>query len=89
MTGTAWQLGAIGVARWRGVRLSTVLRRAGLSRRAVDVMPSGLDPNDVTGGVDLGPVRRPMPVGKALDRSSRARSSSTPAPPSRPAGRCG
>jgi DMSO/TMAO reductase YedYZ molybdopterin-dependent catalytic subunit len=67
VTGTAWQLGAVGVARWRGVRLSTVLRRAGLSGRAVDVMPSGLDPNYVTGGVDLGPVRRPMPVGKALD----------------------
>ncbi|MFI5897687.1 sulfite oxidase [Actinoplanes sp. NPDC051513] len=66
VTGTAWRLGAVGVARWRGVRLSTVLRRAGLSARAVDVMPSGLDPNYVTGGVDLGPVRRPMPVGKAL-----------------------
>jgi DMSO/TMAO reductase YedYZ molybdopterin-dependent catalytic subunit len=66
VTGTAWQLGAVGVAQWRGVRLSTVLRRAGLSSRAVDVMPSGLDPNYVTGGVDLGPVRRPMPVGKAL-----------------------
>jgi len=66
VTGTAWTLGAVGVARWRGVRLSTVLRRAGLSGRAVDVMPSGLDPNYVTGGVDLGPVRRPMPVGKAL-----------------------
>jgi DMSO/TMAO reductase YedYZ molybdopterin-dependent catalytic subunit len=66
VTGTAWQLGAVGVARWRGVRLSTVLRRAGLSNRAVDVMPAGLDPNYVTGGVDLGPVRRPMPVAKAL-----------------------
>jgi DMSO/TMAO reductase YedYZ molybdopterin-dependent catalytic subunit len=67
VSGTAWRLGAVGVARWRGVRLSTVLRRAGLSHRAVDVMASGLDPNYVTGGVDLGPVRRPMPVRKALD----------------------
>jgi DMSO/TMAO reductase YedYZ molybdopterin-dependent catalytic subunit len=66
VTGTAWRLGAVGVARWRGVRLSTVLRLAGLGRQAVDVMPSGLDPNYVTGGVDLGPVRRPMPVRKAL-----------------------
>jgi DMSO/TMAO reductase YedYZ molybdopterin-dependent catalytic subunit len=66
VTGTAWGLGAVGVARWRGVRLSTVLRLAGLSGRAIDVMPSGLDPDYVTGGVDLGPVRRPMPVGKAL-----------------------
>ncbi|MBM2616560.1 sulfite oxidase [Actinoplanes sp. LDG1-06] len=67
VSGTAWGLGAVGVARWRGVRLSTVLRRAGLTSRAVDVQASGLDPNYVTGGVDLGPVRRPLPVRKALD----------------------
>jgi DMSO/TMAO reductase YedYZ molybdopterin-dependent catalytic subunit len=66
VSGTAWKLGAIGVARWRGVRLSTVLRRAGLGRNAVDLMPTGLDPNYVTGGVDLGPVRRPLPLRKAL-----------------------
>ncbi|WP_232345108.1 sulfite oxidase [Actinoplanes awajinensis] len=67
VSGTAWGLGAVGVARWRGVRLSTVLRRAGLRRDALDVQPSGLDPHYVTGGVDLGPVRRPMPLAKALD----------------------
>lgn len=66
VSGTAWQLGAIGVARWRGVRLSTLLHHAGLSPAAVDVQPVGLDPNYVTGGVDLGPVRRPLPVAKAL-----------------------
>jgi DMSO/TMAO reductase YedYZ molybdopterin-dependent catalytic subunit len=44
-----------------------VLRRAGLTRAAVDVLPTGLDPNFVSGGVDLGPVRRPLPVAKALD----------------------
>jgi DMSO/TMAO reductase YedYZ molybdopterin-dependent catalytic subunit len=67
VTGTAWKLGAVGVARWRGVRLSTVLRRAGLRRSAVDLMPIGLDPHYVADGVDLGPVRRPLPVAKALD----------------------
>ncbi|WP_211275614.1 sulfite oxidase [Actinoplanes rectilineatus] len=67
VSGTAWQLGAVGVARWRGVRLSTVLRHAGISRAAVDVQPSGLDANFVSGGVDLGPVRRPFPVAKAFD----------------------
>jgi DMSO/TMAO reductase YedYZ molybdopterin-dependent catalytic subunit len=66
VSGTVWKLGAVGVARWRGVRLSTVLRHAGLNRKAVDIMPSGLDPNYVTGGVDLGPVRRPLPIRKAL-----------------------
>ncbi|MEV4316848.1 sulfite oxidase [Actinocrispum sp. NPDC049592] len=67
VTGTAWHLGAIGVARWRGVRLSTVLAKAGISRRAVDVLPEGLDPDYVTGGVNLGKVRRPLPVAKALE----------------------
>jgi DMSO/TMAO reductase YedYZ molybdopterin-dependent catalytic subunit len=66
-SGTQWKLGAIGVAHWRGVRLREVLERAGLRRDAVDVMPAGLDPNYVAGGVDYGHVRRPLPVGKALD----------------------
>ncbi|WP_405096633.1 sulfite oxidase [Micromonospora sp. NBC_01412] len=65
--GVAWGLGGVGVAHWRGVRLSTVLRRAGLTGAAVDVMPEGLDPEYVTGGVNLGRVRRPLPIGKALD----------------------
>src|SRR2546423_13920082 len=34
VSGTAWKLGAVGVARWRGVRLATVLARAGLTRGA-------------------------------------------------------
>jgi DMSO/TMAO reductase YedYZ molybdopterin-dependent catalytic subunit len=67
VSGTAWKLGAVGVARWRGVRLSTVLRHAGLTPDAVDVLPQGLDGDFVTGGVNLGPVRRPLPIGKALD----------------------
>ncbi|WP_405626627.1 sulfite oxidase [Streptomyces sp. NBC_00016] len=68
VSGTAWTLGAIGTARWRGVRLADVLRRAGISRHAVDVLPRGLDPDYVTAdGTDLGRVRRPLPVSKALD----------------------
>lgn len=62
-SGTQWRLGAIGVARWRGVPLREVLDRAGISRRAVDVMPEGLD---APVGAN-GHVRRPLPVGKALD----------------------
>ncbi|OQR63882.1 sulfite oxidase [Streptomyces maremycinicus] len=68
VSGTAWTLGAIGTARWHGVRLADVLRRAGLSRHAVDVLPRGLDADYVTAdGTDLGRVRRPLPVSKALD----------------------
>jgi DMSO/TMAO reductase YedYZ molybdopterin-dependent catalytic subunit len=33
----------------------------------VDVLPQGLDPDYVTGGVNLGKVRRPLPIAKALD----------------------
>ncbi len=67
VSGTAWTLGAIGAAQWRGVRLRDVLHRAGVSSSAVDVMPRGLDDEYVTGGVNLGRVRRPLPVSKALD----------------------
>jgi DMSO/TMAO reductase YedYZ molybdopterin-dependent catalytic subunit len=66
-SGTAWRLGGVGVARWRGVPLAEVLDRAGLRRAAVDVMPAGLDDPFVSGGVDLGRVRRPLPLAKALD----------------------
>lgn len=67
VSGTAWTLGAIGVARWRGVRLADVLRRAGLAHDAVDVQPRGLDAEYVSGGESLGRVRRPLPLAKALD----------------------
>ncbi|MEV5163049.1 sulfite oxidase [Streptomyces werraensis] len=66
VSGTPWGLGAIGVASWRGVALSTVLRRAGLSPYAVDVQPRGLDAEYVSGGESLGRVRRPLPLSKAL-----------------------
>jgi len=65
--GTPWLLGAIGVAAWRGVPLPIILERSGITPQAVDVMPYGLDPAFVTGGVNYGQVRRPIPVAKALD----------------------
>ncbi|MFB6779325.1 sulfite oxidase [Streptomyces sp. NPDC056352] len=67
VSGTAWTLGAIGTARWRGVRLADVLRRAGIGRDAVDVLPRGLDNEVISDGTNLGRVRRPLPVSKALD----------------------
>ncbi|WP_113699557.1 sulfite oxidase [Nonomuraea lactucae] len=60
--GTQWGLGAIGVARWRGVRLAYLLKQAGIGPDAVEVVPSGLDaPFE-----DHGHVRRPLPVDKAM-----------------------
>jgi DMSO/TMAO reductase YedYZ molybdopterin-dependent catalytic subunit len=67
VAGTQWHLGAVGVARWRGVPLAEVLERAGIRRHAVDILPEGLDSNVIAGGADLGHVRRPLPVQKALD----------------------
>jgi DMSO/TMAO reductase YedYZ molybdopterin-dependent catalytic subunit len=65
--GSQWHLGGVGVADWTGVPLSFVLKRAGINDSAVDVMPAGLDPEFVSGGVDSGHVRRPMSADKAMD----------------------
>ena len=65
--GTQWGLGAIGVARWTGVPLSTVLRHAGLREDALQVTAVGLDEPYVDEGVNHGRVRRPLPLAKALD----------------------
>ncbi|MGZ4447999.1 MAG: sulfite oxidase [Nocardioides sp.] len=67
LPGTPWSLGAIGLARWTGVPLRTLLRHAGLRGDAVQVMPVGLDEPYVEDGVSHGRVRRPLPIGKALD----------------------
>jgi DMSO/TMAO reductase YedYZ molybdopterin-dependent catalytic subunit len=67
VSGTGWGLGAIGAARWTGVPLREVLRRAGITAAAIDVLPEGLDAPVVANGVDQGHVRRPLPVAKALD----------------------
>ncbi|MEU5864064.1 sulfite oxidase [Nonomuraea sp. NPDC047529] len=61
--GAQWGLGAVGVARWRGVPLRHLLAEAGLRPEAVDVLPTGLDaPFE-----HHGHVRRPLPVAKAVD----------------------
>ncbi|MCW2868569.1 MAG: hypothetical protein JWR20_2757, partial [Marmoricola sp.] len=65
--GTQWGLGAVGAITWEGVLLRDVLRHLGVSRDAVDVMATGLDPDYVDKGVSYGPVRRPVPIDKALD----------------------
>jgi DMSO/TMAO reductase YedYZ molybdopterin-dependent catalytic subunit len=60
--GAQWGLGAIGVARWRGVPLRELLREAGVRGNAVDVVAHGLDaPFE-----GYGHVRRPLPIGKAM-----------------------
>ncbi|HWJ10030.1 MAG TPA: molybdopterin-dependent oxidoreductase [Nocardioides sp.] len=66
-SGTPWTLGAVGTVTWEGVRLRDVLRSAGLRADAVSVQGAGLDDEYVDKGENLGRVRRPFPIAKALD----------------------
>ena len=54
--GGQWLLGGYGIAEWTGVRMSELLDRAGVKSSATEVMPVGLDQQQ---------VRRPMPLVKA------------------------
>lgn len=56
--GGQWLLGAFGIAEWTGVPLAELLRRAGIKKTAVDVMPTGLDSQA---------IERPMPAAKAME----------------------
>lgn len=61
--GLQWGNGSVGNARWRGVRLADVLRRAGMKSSAQEILFDGAD-------VPLGTMpdfQRSIPVKKALD----------------------
>lgn len=63
VAGTQWHYGAVGNARWTGVRLADVLRRAGVKSGATSVLLDGAD-------VPMGKVPdfiRSVPLAKALD----------------------
>ena len=57
-----WGLGAVGMAKWRGVRLRDVLALAEIKPDAVQVCPVGLDVDTEEGAAKI-----PMPVDKAMD----------------------
>lgn len=63
VAGLQWTNGAVGNARWRGVRLADVLKKAGIKASAREILFDGAD-------VPLGKMqdfRRGIPVQKALD----------------------
>jgi sulfite oxidase len=62
--GVQWQAGAIGNARWSGVRLSELLKRAGLKENAKHIWFEGLDEISKGGGVI--PFGASIPVSKAM-----------------------
>jgi len=62
--GVPWKAGAIGNARWSGVRLSEVLKKAGLKENAKHVWFEGLD--EISKGRGIIPFGASIPVGKAM-----------------------
>lgn len=67
VSGVPWQEGAIGNAKWGGVRLSDVLRKAGVKSGAEHVCFEGLDEIERSGGII--PFGASIPLGKAMDDS--------------------
>ncbi len=63
MAGLQWKYGAVGNARWAGVRLGDVLRKAGVQSGAIEVMFDGAD---VAVGAQP-EFQRSIPIKKALD----------------------
>jgi DMSO/TMAO reductase YedYZ molybdopterin-dependent catalytic subunit len=64
VAGAQWQNGAMGNARWTGVRLRDVLDRAGVKAGAVAVRSSGLDGTVTSGAPKL---KKPLDIDHARD----------------------
>lgn len=62
--GVPWKAGAIGNARWSGVRLSEVLKKAGLKENAKHVWFEGLD--EISKGGGIIPFGASIPISKAM-----------------------
>ena len=65
--GVEWGVGAMGNARWRGVRLRDLLNKAGVKKEAVEVAFNGADGPAMQGTPDF---RKSLPVDKALDENT-------------------
>ena len=65
--GVQWSYGAMGNARWKGVRLKDLLARAGLKKEAVEIAVNGSD----RGALDATPAFvKSIPLWKALDENT-------------------
>jgi DMSO/TMAO reductase YedYZ molybdopterin-dependent catalytic subunit len=65
--GIQWAFGAMGNARWTGVRLKDVLSRAGLKKEALEVVLNGADSAVLSTTPDF---LKSLPVWKALDENT-------------------
>ncbi len=67
--GNQWTTGAVGCARWTGVRLKDVLTKVGLKKDAVYIGYYGADTH-LSGDSSKDPISRGVPIEKALDENS-------------------
>src|SRR5690349_8740120 len=65
--GLQWQEGAVSEARWTGARLRDMLERAGVDRRATEVVLTGTDRGPFEGDGGRHPYGRSLPLRKAID----------------------
>lgn len=64
--GNQWTYGAVACSNWTGVRLSDVLKAAGVKPEAIYTAHEGRDTH-LSGNPDLKPISRGMPIEKAMD----------------------
>lgn len=65
--GIQWGSGAMGTARWRGVRLKDVLEKAGLAAETVEIAFDGADGTVFPASPDF---QKSLPTAKALDQNT-------------------
>ncbi|MGB9873985.1 MAG: molybdopterin-dependent oxidoreductase, partial [Hydrogenobacter sp.] len=67
VAGVEWGYGAMGNAKWKGVRLKDILEKAGLKGNALEVVVDGADTGVAAGTPDF---IKSIPVWKALDENT-------------------
>ena len=65
--GVEWGIGAMGNARWKGVRLKDVLARAGVKKEALEVVSDGADHGSLAATPDF---VKSIPIWKATDENT-------------------
>ena len=65
--GVEWGVGAMGNARWTGIRLRDVLRKAGVAKDAVEVAFDGADGPPMSTTPDF---QKSLPIDRALDENT-------------------
>ena len=65
--GLQWEVGAVSEARWTGARLRDMLERAGVDRRATEVVLTGADRGPFEGDGGRHAYGRSLPLRKAID----------------------